>query len=215
MIDSMLSPVITSVDNIHSSTQQHIYKAGGIIFLLMLSVLSHAQSGESQPATHRQANSQGLTKERLQSGYQTPVTGWIVHRGDTLQLGRGTRAGKEFTYLYQYDTAARSASRKYLPAAYSGRKVILKEMRAKGGSKAKSGLYVLLAVAGQPLYYANLDSAINGGEILPPIRNRPSAQSSPAVPVVVARGLIKLKAQLKAGQISQSEYEVRKKKLLD
>lgn len=211
----MLSPVFTSVNNRPNSTQQHIYRAGGITLLLMLSVLSHAQHSESKPVTQRQANSQGPTKERLQSGYQTPVTGWIVHRGDTLQLGRGTRPGKEFTYLYQYGTDARSAPRKYLPAEYSGRKVILKEMKAAKGSKTKSGLYVLLAVAGQPLYYANLDSAINGGEILPPIRNRPSAQSSPAVPVVVARGLIKLKAQLKAGQITQSEYETRKKKLLN
>ena len=104
---------------------------------------------------------------------------------------------------------------KALPSVYSGRKIIIKELAANGGKKTGYGIYAIAAVGLPIRYYIELDNAIDAGEILPPIKYRPSAQSSPSVPVTVADELIKLKSLLDAGAITKEEFDGQKKKILN
>ncbi|MBO0953183.1 hypothetical protein [Fibrella forsythiae] len=88
-----------------------------------------------------------------------------------------------------------------LAADYSGKKIIVDELTIVANQAGESTLYGLFAAGGHS-YQLAIEPAIKTGELLPPVKYRPSAQASPALPVVVADELIKLKAQLAAGTIS-------------
>ncbi len=157
-----------------------------------------------------------LPKEnRVLTAYQTSVAGWTIHPGDTLQLGRGSLSSKSFAFVYRNDTT--SAPVKILPLGdqYAGRKLILIQFVTGNTPAADSTTYGIISTGQTPYYYVALANAINKGELLPPIQYRPSAQASPALPVRQAEALLKLQSLLKAGTISQAEYNQRSKKLLN
>lgn len=184
--------------------------------LLFVSFLCRAQDTTRKGHYNSSINQQQADTNRSTIRYQTSIPGWLLHPGDTLQLGQGSRPTKVFAYLHEYDTTqANSVTRqKALGIQYAGRKVLLTQLRFSESNEAGGRVYGLIDTGRPPYYYAELDSAINRGEILPPINYRPSAQASPAVPVQAARELIKLKALLDAGTITKPEYNRRKAAIL-
>ncbi|MBO0953017.1 SHOCT domain-containing protein [Fibrella forsythiae] len=190
-----------------------------ILLVLLLGLVTcpvHAQSVAPKPLTGEQVARQGQAlNAQLASGYQTPIDAWVIHQGDTLQLGRGARPDKTFVHAYARPQGTKGRAKAGLLAAgYSGKEVIVDELTIAPNQAGESILYGLFAAGGQS-YQLAIEPAIKAGELLPPVRYRPSAQASPALPVVAARELARLKAQLAAGTISEAEFEAQKKKLLD
>lgn len=178
--------------------------------------------GYGQPDTNRQPIGQAKTNSKhpkpvpLEAGYQTPVTGWVLRVGDTLQLGRGSRPDKTFAFFSEGPASpSASSAPAHLPASYGGRRVVLTDLRSSGSPATGYGVYGVIDVDGQPPYHTGVDDAIEGGELLPPVKYRPSARAAPAVPASVARQLIQLKTQLETGTITRQEYDARRKKLLN
>ncbi|RZK93789.1 MAG: SHOCT domain-containing protein [Hymenobacter sp.] len=187
-----------------------------LVFLLGLAACPvQAQSVAPKPLTSEQVARQGQALNAQLSGYQTPIEAWVVHKGDTLQLGRGARNDKTFVHAYARPQRTKGRAKAMpLAADYSGKEVIVDELTIAPNQAGESTLYGVFAVGGRT-YQLAIEPAIKAGELLPPIKYRPSAQASPALPVVVADELIKLKAQLAAGTISEAEFEIQKKKLVE
>ncbi len=192
----------------------------GIRLLVLLSVALKAvelkaQDSLPKPPVHHQS----APSNQGQRVYQTPIAGWMIRPGDTLQLGRGSGTDKAFAFLYQADTTGSvpvtKTNRQPLPAEHAGRKVVIQELIPTESGAAGFNLDGVTAGRGQKPYRIELGKAINAGELLPPIQYRPSAQAAPGLPVVGAQQLVNLKALLDAGQIKRAEYDRRRKKLLE
>lgn len=194
----------------------HKYTLTCLVCLLLVSQPSKAQQdGKPRPVTQQEARTQQPDAKRLKAGYQTQVPGWILFAGDTLQLGQGSREDKGFVYIHTLSASDDADAQKSLNHTYSGQKVVLKELIARGSAENGFGVYGVISPGTLPPYYIALDSAVNAGELLPPIKYRPSAAASPALPAKIAQELIKLKAALDAGTLTQQEYESRRRKLLN
>jgi hypothetical protein len=135
----------------------------------------------------------------------TTRMGTVVHVGDTLQLGRGHRNDGSFTYA----SIPMLGDEKGLPAAYSGRRVVVKDLREipyKTGPQVttvfKAGLYNAKI---------DLDSSEEMGEVLTQANKQKATPTSGGV----ADELLKLKQLLDAGAITQTEFDSQKAKLLN
>lgn len=155
------------------------------------------------------------------AGYQTAVSGWVIKKGDTIQIGRGTMPDKAFAFLYENPGAmtARigpdgSIIKSYLPTRYANSRLVVKDLGMIGGRKTG---FTMVAIVGAGLavrYYVEIENAIEAGEIVPPSQFRRNAPSNPVQTVSVADELLKYKQLLDSGAITQEEYDTQKKKLL-
>lgn len=145
--------------------------------------------------------------------FQTPITGWKIQAGDTLQLGRGSRSDKTFAFIYHGDSLATASAVHPLPLDHAGQRLLVRQLSGTQPGIAQVALLGETASRKAAIYQADLSKAINAGELLPPVQYRPSAQASPSLPVVAAQQLINLKALLDKGKISRAEYERRRQKI--
>ncbi|MBC3785753.1 SHOCT domain-containing protein [Spirosoma utsteinense] len=199
----------------------HTLKNRLLILLLLVAstgVVTQAQTG---PVTASEMANARVPSSRIAEGYQTPIAGWVLKVGDTLNFGRGSMPNKQFAFAYENPAsmgavyAGGRLVQKYLPTDYAGKRGVVKDL-AQNGTKRQGFTMCAVVGVGMPVrYYVELDNAIEAGEVLPPVKYRPSAQASPALPVSVADELLKLKSLLDAGAITQAEYDAQKKKLLE
>ncbi|QIP18032.1 SHOCT domain-containing protein [Spirosoma aureum] len=167
-----------------------------------------------------------VSKEQLSAGYQTAVTGWVVHTDDTLQLGKGSMPDKRFAFIYEsltsfnYANSANSPNaydrRNYLNSNMSGQRVRVKELLQYGTKRTGYTMIAKVGVGNIVNYWIEIDNAVEAGEILPPERYR-TAKKSEAISTSgsVADELKKLKELMDAGVITKEEFEAQKKKLLN
>jgi hypothetical protein len=141
--------------------------------------------------------------------------GWVIKAGDTLKIGVGTRFDKTFAFIHTNPNLL-TTEIFYLGSSYAGFNVIVKkvnERKFKGAKKIE-----LTVGAGNILNnFVEIEQAIEAGEILPPIEYRKKVQPSVIIQnnTSVADELVKLKKLLDDGILSNDEFEVQKKKLLE
>lgn len=192
-----------------------------ILLLAMYPALTYAQSTD-QPLSKDELTGRNQADQVRTFGYKTAVPGWIIKEGDTLALGKGSLPNKDFAFLYENPgafTATYSPTygivRKYLQSFYTGKKVVLKSLGIAGGKKIGFSTYGLVGVGNIVRYYAEIDNAIEAGEILPPAKYKQTTAGATINSSSVADELLKLKSLLDAGAITQQEYDNQKKKILN
>ncbi|WP_218919488.1 SHOCT domain-containing protein [Spirosoma aerolatum] len=188
--------------------------AGLFVTALVNPLVGFSQTG---PVTADEIKNERVSDNRLQSGYQTSVAGWVVKLGDTLTFGRGTMPTKAFAFIY--DNAGGVGGkyvngqlvRTHLTSDYAGKRGIVKELVQSGTRKQGFSMGVVVGVGTLTRYYIELENAIAEGEIASSAGARPKSAGS----VSVADELLKLKQLLDAGALTQKEFDDQKKKLLN
>jgi hypothetical protein len=182
--------------------------------LVFISANSIAQSG---PVTADEAREQRLDLDRFKNGYKTAVPGWVIKIGDTLYFGKASMPTKQFGFIYE--TASPYVNGRmvyrYLPSDYAGKRGIVKDLIQNGTKRQGFTMCAEIGVGMLVRYYAELDNAIEAGEVLPPPRFRTVAASAKTTSGSVADELLKLKQLMDAGALTKEEYEAQKKKLLN
>ena len=138
----------------------------------------------------------------LPDGY-TSKLGTPVHRGDSIHFTMGQREDGSFRYA-EIGPNMLSPLTMGLPKAWNNKAGVVKEVRGFGATR------IVVFKAG--FYNATLDfdSAEKSGEISTPNNQKKATPTTAGV----ADELIKLKALLDAGALTQAEFDVQKTKLL-
>jgi len=136
--------------------------------------------------------------------------GVTYHVGDTLRLGRGTKADGSFLYLEDHGLIPNPRAARSLPKEFANVGAVIKSMR----KTTINGIdkYVFTVNPGGPMRYTVfVDDAIEACEVKP----CKTADTAPAQVNSVADEIKKLKQLLDGGAITQKEYDAQKKKLLN
>lgn len=136
--------------------------------------------------------------------------GVIYHVGDTLRLGRGTKADGSFLYLEDHGLIPNPRAARSLPKEFANVGAVIKSMRKTTINGVDK--YVFTVNPGGPMRYTVfVDDAIEACEVKP----CKAADTAPAQVNSVADEIKKLKQLLDSGAITQKEYDAQKKKLLN
>ncbi|MBO2010863.1 SHOCT domain-containing protein [Hymenobacter negativus] len=137
----------------------------------------------------------------------TSRLGTTVHAGDTLFFTHGQREDGSFKYAsIPRQVMATESS---LPSTWNGRKAVVKEIREipyKTGS-----VYTVVFKSGMLNAVIDFNSAEETGEIRTANNQK---KATPATTGGVADELIKLRALLDNGTLTQAEFDAQKAKLL-
>ncbi|GAB3956217.1 hypothetical protein GCM10028805_45370 [Spirosoma harenae] len=179
-----------------------------------MSVKSIAQSG---PVTADEAREQRLDSDRLANGYKTSIPGWVIKIGDTLYFGKASTPTKQFGFIYETPGTYVNGRMvyRYLPSDYAGKRGIVKDLIQNGTKRQGFTMTAEIGVGMLVRYSAELDNAIEAGEVIPPPRFRTAAATAKTSSGSVADELLKLKQLMDAGALTKEEYEAQKKKLLN
>ncbi|MBD2704309.1 SHOCT domain-containing protein [Spirosoma sp. BT702] len=187
-----------------------------VCFFVFNALNSTAQSG---PVTADEAREQRLDSDRLVNGYKTSIPGWVIKVGDTLYFGKASQPNKQFGFVYETPSTYVNGRLvyRYLPSDYAGKRGIVKDLIQNGTKRQGFKMCAEIGVGMLVRYYAELDNAIEAGEVLPPPSHRTTASSAKTATgsVSVADEILKLKQLMDAGALSKEEFEAQKKKLLN
>jgi len=152
----------------------------------------------------------------LKSGYRT-ISGWTIHKGDTIQIGNGTMPDKKFAFIYQcpkgFSTLTNDLGRtSRLLSYFAYRKLVVKKLQVWGDRVMGFSVMAMLRLGPMGNYSIEIDNAINSGELIVP----------PAYHVLVENKqtvdppdeLMKWEKLLNADAINQHEYDSVKSRLL-
>jgi hypothetical protein len=137
--------------------------------------------------------------------------GVTYHVGDTVRLGRGTKADGSFLYFEDHGLIPNPRSVRNLPKDFANVGAVVKSIkktRINGVDK-----YMFGVNPGGPMRYTVfIDDAIEACEVKP---CKATDNSQPASPASVADEIKKLKGLLDSGAITKAEYDAQKKKLFN
>jgi hypothetical protein len=137
--------------------------------------------------------------------------GVTYHVGDTVRLGRGTKADGSFLYFEDHGLIPNPRSVRNLPKDFANVGAVVKSIkktRINGVDK-----YMFGVNPGGPMRYTVfIDDAIEACEVKP---CKATDNSQPASPGSVADEIKKLKGLLDSGAITKAEYDAQKKKLFN
>ena len=138
------------------------------------------------------------------------LKGTVLHPGDTIRLARGSNPNGSFVYAYM-PAKAIGSPRVYFNTSWANGKAIVKELRYQELKKTGDHRTIAIVKTNTVNGLIEIDAAEDAGEIIT-ANNRPkevtNSQGS------IADELLKLKALLNAGAITQVEYDGQKAKLL-
>lgn len=191
-----------------------------MIRILLLLFLSVQFAAAQNPVTRDQMRlPDRVSKDQLEAGYQS-ANGWVVHKGDSLLLGKGSMPDKRFAFVYESLTSFTSpnspGTRNYLSSNMSGQRVLVKELFQYGTKRTGYTMIAKVGVGSIVNYWIEIDNAVEAGELSPPtkfIRTVASPTTS-GNSSSVADELKKWKDLLDAGAITKEEYDSQKRKLL-
>ncbi|GAA4311907.1 hypothetical protein [Compostibacter hankyongensis] len=193
-----------------------------LLILLLLPFFCRAQDNP-QPTVLKQGMRINEAAEVLSHGYTT-ASGWTIRKGDTLHFGTGSLPTKRFAFIYQNPgnlfslTSADMEHRAYLQSQYSNGYGIVKSIEPLGSKRAGWQAVAILKLGELSRFAAEIDNAVNAGEIVPPSQFSGRAQASeaaaPQAAVSTADELLKWKKLLDAGAVTQHEYDSVKTALL-
>ncbi|GAB3986133.1 hypothetical protein GCM10028807_02890 [Spirosoma daeguense] len=184
------------------------------VLLVFVAEKSIAQSG---PITADEAREARLDSDRFKNGYKTSVPGWTIKIGDTLYFGKASMPTKQFGFIYETPSTYVNGRLvyRYMPSDYAGKRGIVKDLIQNGTKRQGFKMCAEIGVGLLVRYYAEIDNAVEAGEMLPPPRLRTAATTVQATTGSVADELLKLKQLMDAGALTKEEYEAQKKKLLN
>jgi hypothetical protein len=133
--------------------------------------------------------------------------------GDTVKLGRGTKADGSFLYLEDRGLIPNPrASARTLPKEFANATATLKSIRKMKINGVEK--YLFSVNPGGPMRYSVfIDDAIEACEVKP-CKATDDTKTSVAPTGSIADEIKKLKGLLDSGAITQAEYDAQKKKLL-
>lgn len=179
------------------------------------------QPSRKTPVTLDDMHGKRLYGKDFDAGYQTSIPGWIIKRGDTLELGRGTMPDKSFAFGYQNPgsmTAMYAPNgqlvKSYLSSMNARSRVIVKDLGMIGTKRTGFSMAAVVGVGTMTRYQFEIENAIEAGEIVPPRKFRKATSQAGGQPMSAADELLKYKKLLDSGAITQEEYNAQKKKLL-
>lgn len=146
--------------------------------------------------------------------YKT-VDGTTYTVGDTIRIGMGSNPNGSFNYIFIVD--GWNGNRAW-SAQLNNKFAIIDKFAWGGNDKIGKTVYATFRNAGG-LSSINLESAITSGEVITPNSKQKADKNTPVIiqqsGSSLAEELKKLKELLDAGVLTQSEFDVQKKKLLE
>ena len=134
--------------------------------------------------------------------------GIIYHLNDTVRLGKGSSADGSFLYLQDRGLPSPHGSHN-LPKDFTNSGVIIKNIKKNNLNGIEKYLFVVDA-GGLFKFSLYINDAILACEVVPC-----NVASATKQPVSVADEIKKLKDLLDSGALTQAEFDVQKKKLLN
>lgn len=145
---------------------------------------------------------------------ETPITinnGTVVNIGDTLFLGKGTDTRGDFNYIFQpVNPLLKHKTELSLPREMEGKSLVVKYFKEQSSKKTGDKTIAVVSHGGYN-YIADLDPAIEHGEVIG-INGKKFVKPGT---VSLADEIKKLKDLLDSGAITQEEFDIAKKKLLE
>lgn len=159
----------------------------------------------------------------VKNGYNTKL-GWELRKGDTLQLGIGSRDRQSFNYIYSSPvsfTQMMDASNPiiYLSSNYNDKVAVIKKFGTIGKKKTGYHAYAVVGIGEMENYWIDIENAIEFGELIPTNPNHRPVYEPLEVKVVNNTSdkydqLKKLKQLLDDGILSQDEFDKEKSEIL-
>lgn len=145
---------------------------------------------------------------------ETPITlqnGTVVNIGDTLFLGKGTDTRGDFNYIFQpVNPLLKHKTELSLPREMEGKSLVVKYFKEQSSKKTGDKTIAVVSHGGYN-YIADLDPAIEYGEVVG-INGKKFVKAGT---LSLADEIKKLKDLLDSGAITQDEFDIAKKKLLE
>jgi len=141
-------------------------QTGFALGMALLTFNAQAQDADISKMGHFKLR--GYLKE---NGFKTQK-GAVVHVGDELKIGAGSRMDKRFEFIYQSPQGIASGSsydgeiKAYLTSNARGRKARVKSFMTSGMKRGQFSIYTVVGVGELDNYWIELDNAIEAGEII-------------------------------------------------
>jgi len=146
-------------------------------------------------------------------------SGWLIHKGDEIQLGSGSMPDKSFAFIKTASNGMQliedgSTREKKLDFRYNNLKATVKDFYIYGVKKM--GYYIIarlkVGALRQDMY---IENAIEARELKTPAEYATAKRETIAVPnKSKADEIKKLKELLDSGALTQDEFDTEKKKIL-
>ena len=145
----------------------------------------------------------------------TTQSGAILHKGDTVRIGRGSDANGSFRYIFIPSNIFTGTPQKFFTSNFAGSAVLIKDLKTT--DSGAYGIQTVAVIKGEGLLSGCIivNPAEEAGELRTKSARRPAATSTaPVTPTNVTDELIKLKQLLDAKVLTPAEFAVQKNKLL-
>lgn len=161
---------------------------------------------------------QALTKFPQKDVYQCN-SGWLLHKGDVIELGKGSMPDKSFAFvksaqngvaLFLEDNETRERK---LGFQYNNAKGLIKDFYVYGNKKI--GYYIIARLkVGQLRQDLYIENAIEAGEIKVPEQYAKKNDEIGSPSQSKADEIKKLKELVDSGALTKDEFDAEKKKIL-
>lgn len=145
----------------------------------------------------------------------TTQSGAILHKGDTVRIGRGSDANGSFRYIFIPSNIFTGTPQKFFTSNFAGSAVLIKDLKTT--DSGAYGIQTVAVIKGEGLLSGCIiiNPAEEAGELRTKSARRPAATTTaPVTSTNVTDELIKLKQLLDAKVLTPAEFAVQKNRLL-
>ena len=145
----------------------------------------------------------------------TTKDGLVLHKGDTVRVGKGSDKNGSFRYIFIPSNAFTGTPQKFFTSNLAGSAVLIKDLKSTESSMY--GIQTVAVIKGEGLLNGCIviNPAEDAGEIrTKPVQSPTTAAITPVASANIADELIKLKQLLDAKVLTQAEFTAQKERLL-